>query len=135
MARKQHRECGQPIMSDRKTLCSIANTIVALGDEAGCLLFVSSSSLAAMPRRGDVRILTASDLARRGELATSEFSTGLRCLGINHPNIGLSLALYGRLTALCSQPGAPIFEGAGKTSDEIEQFFHKQQSTLNPPTP
>jgi hypothetical protein len=119
----------------RRKYRSIADTIVALGDEAMCILLVSPTTLAAMPRPGVVRFLPAQDILSSGAKAVETFLAALRCLGVDHPNIALATALYACLTALRSRPGAPTFEGVGKTPEEIESFFRNQQPAQQTPSP
>jgi hypothetical protein len=119
----------------RRKYRSIADTIVTLGDEAMCILLVSPTTLAAMPRPGVVRLLSAQDIMSHGGTAVEVFLGALRGMGVNHPNLALAAALYACLTALRSRPGAPTFEGVGKTPEQIDSFFRNQQPAQQTPSP
>lgn len=118
--------------TERRKIRSIAETIVSLGEEAGCILLVSPNTLTAVPRPGVLRFLSAHDVMRHGGAAVEEFSRVLSLAGATHPNLALAVALYACLAALCSQCGAVSFDGVGQTPDEIRRFFDRQHSNPRP---
>ena len=109
-------------MTLNRKLHSMAVTIVALGEEAGCTFLIGPQSLVALPSPDHPQMLAAEDVVSREEAASSEFTDRLCHLGINHPNIGLAAALYARLARLCATSGRSTFDGVGKTAEEITAF-------------
>jgi len=126
------------VSKDRKKARALAESIVALGDEAGYLFLVGPQSLAVCLSPTDVRLLTAAEVLDRGQAAEDDFSNELNRQGVDHPNIRVALALFKRLAVAIRNAGlrgddAP-FTGVGKSSAEIDAFFNSPR-TPKPPVP
>jgi hypothetical protein len=120
---------------ERRVLKSLAEAIVTLGDEAGCILQVGPEALVAVFAPDSLVSLSAEEAIGDPE-ASQTFIRRLHSLGITHPSLGVALELYARLAKRISHRGACGFAGAGKTVDQLSAIFAtRNPEPSKPPAP
>lgn len=114
----------------------MAEAIVSLGDEAGCVFLVGPQALAVVINLSTTVFLVADDLLSSSAANLSTFATRLQGHGLNHPNVTLALGLYGRLALRSAAYPHSGFTGVGKTQEQIAEFFVSPSNpeTSKPPT-